>query len=102
METIVLDTQSSIFIRIFFSSNLRHPKKQFQDNHNGVITDLEPDILKCEVKWASESITMNKASEGDGIPVELFQFLNDDAVKGLDSICQQIWNTQPWPQDWKR
>ena len=72
------------------------------DNHYGVITDLEPDILECEVKWALESITMNKASGGDGIPVELFQILKDDAVKVLDSICQQIWKTQQWPQDWKR
>ena len=62
----------------------------------------EPDILECEVKWALESITMNKASGGDGIPVELFQILKDDAVKVLDSICQQIWKTQQWPQDWKR
>uniref|UniRef100_A0A8B9XGB6 RNA-directed DNA polymerase n=1 Tax=Bos mutus grunniens TaxID=30521 RepID=A0A8B9XGB6_BOSMU len=73
-----------------------------QDNHDGVITDLEPDILECEVKWALESITMNKASGGDGIPVELFQILKDDAVKVLYSICQQIWKTQQWPQDWKR
>uniref|UniRef100_A0A4W2ENV5 RNA-directed DNA polymerase n=1 Tax=Bos indicus x Bos taurus TaxID=30522 RepID=A0A4W2ENV5_BOBOX len=72
------------------------------DNHHGVITDLEPDILECEVKWALESITMNKASGGDGIPVELFQILKDDAVKVLHSICQQIWKTQQWPQDWKR
>ena len=72
------------------------------DNHDGVITDLEPDILECEAKWALESITMNKASGGDGIPVELFQILKDDAVKGLHSICQQIWKTQQWPQDWKR
>ena len=72
------------------------------DNHDGVITDLEPDILECEVKWALESITMNKASGGDGIPVELFQILKDDAVKVLHSICQQIWKTQQWPQDWKR
>ena len=72
------------------------------DNHNGVITDLEPDILECEVKWALESITMNKPSGGDGIPVELFQILKDDAVKVLHSICQQIWKTQQWPQDWKR
>ena len=67
-----------------------------------MITDLEPDILECEVKWALESITMNKASGGDGIPVELFQILEDDAVKVLHSICQQIWKTQQWPQDWKR
>jgi len=64
-----------------------------QDNHDDVITDLEPDILECEVKWALESITMNKASGGDGIPVELFQILKDDAVKVLHSICQQIWKT---------
>ena len=72
------------------------------DDHDGVITHLEPDILKCEVKWALESITMNKASGGDGIPVELFQILKNDAVKVLRSICQQIWKTQQWPQDWKR
>ena len=72
------------------------------DNHDGVITLLEPDILECEVKWASGSITMNKARGGDGIPVELFQILKDDAVKVLHSICQQIWKTQQWPQDWKR
>ena len=69
------------------------------DNHDGVITHLEPDILECEVKWALESITTNKASGGDGIPVELFQILKDDAVKLLHSICQQIWKTQQWPQD---
>ena len=73
-----------------------------QDNHNGVIPHLEPDILECEVKWALGSITMNKASGGDGIPVELFHILKDDAVKVLHSICQQIWKTQQWPQDWKR
>ena len=72
------------------------------DNHNGVITYLEPDILECEVKWALESITINKASGGDGIPVELFQILKDDAVKVLHSICQQIWKTQQWSQDCKR
>ena len=72
------------------------------DNHNGVITHLEPDILECEVKWALESITTNKANGCDGIPVELFQILKDDAVKLLHSICQQIWKTQQWPQDWKR
>ena len=71
------------------------------DNHDGVITDLETDILECEVKWALESITMNKASGGDGIPVEIFQILKDDAVKVLHSICQQIWKTQQWPQDRK-
>ena len=72
------------------------------DNHDGVITHLEPDNLECEVKWALESITTNKDSGGDGIPVELFQILKDDAVKVLYSICQQIWKTQQWPQDWKR
>ena len=69
------------------------------DNHDDVITNVEPDILECEVQWALESITMNKASGGDGIPVELFQILKDDAVKVLHSICQQIWKTQQWPQD---
>ena len=73
-----------------------------QDNHDGVITDLEPEILECEVKWALESITTNKASGGDGIPVELFQILKDDDVNVLHSICTQIWKTQQWPQDWKR
>ena len=67
-----------------------------------MITDLEPDILECEVKWALESITTNNASGGDGIPVELLQILKDDSVKVLHSICQQIWKTQQWPQDWKR
>ena len=72
------------------------------DNHDGVIIPLEPDILECEVKWALESNTMNKASGGDGIPVELFQILKDDGVKVLYSICQQIWKTQQWPRGWKR
>ena len=72
------------------------------DNHDGVVTHLEPDILECEVKWALGSITMNKASGGDGIPVELFQILKDDAVKALHSICQQIWKIWQWPQNWKR
>ena len=78
-------------------------KKGFNDldNHNGLIIHLEPDILECEVKWALGSITTNKASEGDGIPVGLFQILKDDAVKVLYSICQQIWKTQQWPQGWK-
>ena len=71
-------------------------------NHDGVITHLEPDILECEVKWALESITTNKASGGDGIPVELFQILKDGAMKVLHSICQQIWKIQQWPQDWKK
>ena len=72
------------------------------DNHNGVITHLEPDILECEVKWALGSITTSKASGGDRIPVELFQILKDDAVKVLHSACQQIWKIPQWPQDWKR
>ena len=80
-----------------FENGLNDP-----DNHDGVVTHLEPDILEYEVKWALESITMNKASEGDGISVELFQILKDDAVKVLHSICQEIWKTQQWPQDWKR
>ena len=80
-----------------YKKDLRDP-----DNHDGVITHLEPDILECEVKWALESITMNKASGGYRIPVELFQVLKDDAVKVLHSKCQQIWKTQQWPPDWKR
>ena len=70
------------------------------DNHNGMITHLEPDILECKVKWALGSVTMNKASGGDVIPVELFQILKDDGAKVLHSLCQQIWKTQQWPQDW--
>ena len=80
-----------------YKSDLYNP-----DNQNDVITYLEPDILECKVKWALGSITMDKASGGDGIPVELFQILKDDAVKVLHSICQQIWETQHWQQDWKR
>ena len=72
------------------------------DNHDGVIIHLEPDILECEVKWAIGSITMNKTSGGDGIPVELFQILKDNAMKVLHSTCQQIWKAQQWPQNWKR
>ena len=79
------------------ATNLHKP-----DNHDGVRAHLEPDILECEVKWALESITMNKASAGDGVQIELFQILKDDAVKVLPTICQQIWKTQQWPQDWKR
>ena len=71
------------------------------DNYDGVVTHLEPDILECKIKWALGSISMNKASGGHGILVELFQILKDDAVKVLHSICQQIWKTQQWPQDWK-
>ena len=79
-------------------------KKDLHDpvNHDGVITHLDPDILKCEVKWALGSITMNKASGDDGIPIELFQILKNDAMKVLHSMYQQIWKTQQWPQDWKR
>ena len=80
-----------------YKTDLHNP-----DDHNGLITHLEPDILECEVKWALESITMNEASGGDGMPAELFQILKDDAVRVLHSICQQIWKTQQWPQDWKR
>ena len=78
--------------------------KDLQDpiNHDGAVTHLEPDILECEVKWALGSITTNNASGGDGIPVELFQILKDDAVKVLHSICQKFWKTQQWPQDWKK
>ena len=80
-----------------YKKNLHDP-----DNHDGVTTHLEPDILECEVKWALGSITVNKASGGDGIPVELFQILKDDAVQVQHSICQQIWKTQQWPEGWKR
>ena len=85
------------YIEELYNKDLHDP-----DNHNGVITYLEPDILECEVKWALGNITMNKASGGDGIPVELFQILKDDAVKVMHLICLQIWKTQQWPQDWKR
>ena len=93
------------YTKELYKNSLQNP-----DNHDGVITDLEPDILECEVKWALENITMNKASGGDGIPVELFQIQKDDAkkkkkndaVKVLHSICQQIWKANQWPQDWKR
>ena len=85
-----------------YTEELYKKDLQDQDNHNGVITHLEPDILEWEVKWALESITMNKVSGGGGIPVELFQILKDDAVKVLHSICQQIWKSQQWLQDSKR
>ena len=85
-----------------YTEELYKKDLQDQDNHDGVISHLEPDILECEVKWALESITMNKAGGGDGIPVELFPILEDDVVKVLHSICQQIWKTQQWPQDSKR
>ena len=84
-----------------YTEELYKKDHQDQDNHDGVLTHLEPDILECEVKWALGSITTNKASAGDEIPVELFQILKDDAVKVLHSICQQIWKTQQWPQDRK-
>ena len=85
------------YMKELYKKDLHDP-----DNHDGVITHLEPDIRECEVKWALESIPTNKASGGDGIPVELFQILKDDAVKVPHSICQHIWKTQQWPQDWKR
>ena len=87
-----------------YTEELSKKKLYYPDNHDGVITHthLEPDILECEFKWALGSIAMKKVSGGDGIPVELFQILKDDAVKMLHSICQQIWKTQQWPQDWKR
>ena len=84
-----------------YTEDLYKKDRHDPDNHNGVITHLEPDILECEVKWALGSITMNKVSGLDGIPVELFQILKDDAVKVLHSICQKIWKTQQWPQAWK-
>ena len=86
------------------NTQMNYTKKAFHnpDNHNGMMTHLVPDILKREVKWALGSIITNRASGGDGIPVELFQILNDDAIKVLHSTCQPIWKTQQWPQDWKR
>ena len=84
-------------INPFLSGPELYKKDNDPNNHNGMITHLEPDILECEVKWASGSITTNKPSGGDGIPVELFQILKDDAVKVLHSICKQIWKTQQWP-----
>ena len=85
------------YIEELYKKDLHDP-----DNHSGVITHLEPHMLKCEVKWVLRSLAMNKASGGDGIPIELFQILKDDALKVLHSICQQIWKTQQWPEDWKR
>ena len=92
-----------IYTMEYFSDIKRNTKKVLNDPdyHDGVITHLEPDILECEIKWTLGSITMNKASGGDGIPIELFLILKDGAVKVLYSICQQIWKTQQWPQDWK-
>ena len=88
--------------RLFFCTILYKKGLNDPDNHDGVLTHLEPDTLEYEVKWALGSITMNKASGGDGIPAELFQILKDDPLKALYSICQQIWTTQQWPQDWKK
>ena len=85
-----------------YTEELYKKDLHYPDNHDGVITHLEPHILECEVQWALGSITMNKDGGGDGIPGELFQILNDDAVKVLHSVCQQIWKTPQWPQDWKR
>ena len=85
-----------------YTEELYKKDRQDPDNHTGMITHLEPDILKCKVKWALGSITMKKISGGDRIPVDLLQNLKEDAVKGLHSICQQIWKTQQWLQDWKR
>ena len=85
-----------------YTENSTKKDLNYPDNHDGVITHLEPDILECKVKWTLGSITTNKASGGDGIPVKLFQILKDDAVKVMHSICQQILKTQQWPQDWKR
>ena len=102
------ESQAGIKIARRNISNLRYSEELYKkdlndpDKHNGVITHLEPDILECEMKWTLGSINTNKANGGDGIPAELFQILKDDAVNVLHSICQQIWKTQQWPQDWKR
>ena len=85
-----------------YTKELYKKDLHYPDNHNGVICHLEPVILECEIRWALGSITTNSGSGGDGIPPELFQILKDDAVKVVHSICQQTWNTQQWPQDWKR
>jgi len=100
-EGLPVKEESFSKISVFRTSNFDMYKKDLhdQDKYDGVITHLEPDILECEVKWALGSTTTNKAGGGDGIPVELFQILKDDAVKLLHSICQQIWKTQQWPQD---
>ena len=96
-ETKVIKKRSQEYTEEPYKKDLHDP-----DNHDGVISHLEPDILECEVKWALGTITTNKASGGNRISVELFQILKDDAVNVLHSICQQIWKTQQWPQDWKR
>ena len=85
-----------------YTEELNRKHLHHLDNHDGMLTDLEPDILECKVKWALGRITLNKASGGGGIPIKLFQILKDDAFKVLHSICQQIWKAQQWPQDWKR
>ena len=96
-ETEDIKKQQQEYTEKLYKKDLHDP-----DNQDGMITHLQPDILECEVKWAFGSITMNKVSEGDGIPVELSRILKDDTVKVLHSICQQSWKTQQWPQDWKR
>ena len=96
-EAEVIKKRWQEYMEELYKKDLNEP-----DNHNGVITDLEPDILESEVKWALGSLTTSKASVGDGIPAELVQILKDDAEKVLHSICQQIWKTQQWPQDWKK
>ena len=96
-RTFVGKVMSLLFNMLFLKKDLHDP-----DNHDGVISHLEPDILKCKVKWALGSITTNKASGSYRTPIEVFQITKDDAVKVLQSICQQIWKTQQWPQDWKR
>ena len=98
----LIDTEDIKKRRQEYTEELYKTDDNDPDNHDGVIIHLDPDILECEIKWALGSITMNKASGSDGIPIELFQILKDDAVKVLNSICQQIWKTQQWPQDWKK
>ena len=99
-----MDVKEAEDIKKRWQEHRRTIKKDLHDpdNHDGIITPLKPDILECEVRWALGSITTNKASRGDGIPFELFQILIDETVKVLHSICQQVWKTQQWPQDWKR
>ena len=96
IEVEQIKTRQQEYTEEVYQKSLNDP-----DNHNGVVTNVEPDVLECEVKWALGSSTMSKASGDDGIPAELFKILKDDAVKMLDSLCQQIWKTQQWPQEWK-
>ena len=96
-ETEEIKKKGQEYTKELYKKGLNDP-----DNHSGVVTHLEPDILECEIKWALGSITTSKASRGEGIPVELFKILKNDAVEVLHSICQQIWKTQQWLQDWKR